>query len=555
MNVSAKMKKPLRIRDYIPKETGKESLGMILVPLLITLVISALLWYMILPPINLQSGLFWIMMILMIILYILIKGLCGVIRKQQVIVHRAFIALACVFAFFVVSAGYSAKLFHAKRYSQILKVDEGSVDLIPSAEGSSSIALMDTSSAEMLGDRKIGSLSQVVSQFNIAGYTQINYQDAPFKVAALSYDGFFKWNANKANGIPGYVIVDPVDMSADYVALKEGMKYVPSAWFSQNLHRHLRFQYPTLMFNNLHFEIDEEGNPTYVASVYEHKIGLFGGTNVIGALITDPVSGETNYYQAGSVPQWADVVYDGDLICQQYNNYAQLQHGFFNSIFSQTDCRQITTLENEDEDLYNDYGYIAKDGDIWIYTGVTSVNGDSSNIGFVLANERTSETRFISCSGADEFSAMKSAEGEVQEKRYQASFPSLINIEGSPAYIMVLKDANGLVKMYAIVNVEQYNMVATATTQAGVIEKYRHLIHGENYTPTEEIDLSSFHEETITIRKIETIVQGGDTYIYIVGEDNHIYHARYANVLGMLLKAEGDTVTILTDGEQFVLPE
>ena len=555
MNVSAKMKKPLRIRDYIPKGNGKESLGMILVPLLITLVISALLWYMILPPINLQSALFWIMLILMIILYILIKGLYGAIKKEQVVIHRAFIVLVCVLAFFVVSTGYSAKLFHAKRYSQILKVDEGSVDLIPSAEGSSSIALMDTSSAEMLGDRRIGSLSQVVSQFNISGYTQINYQDAPFKVAALSYDGFFKWNANKANGIPGYVIVDPVDMSADYVPLKEGMKYVPSAWFSQNLQRRLRFQYPTLMFNNLHFEIDEAGNPYYVASVYEHKIGLFGGTNVIGALITDPVSGETTYYQAGSVPQWADVVYDGDLICEQYNNYAQLQHGFFNSIFSQTDCRQITTLENEDEDLYNDYGYIAKDGDIWIYTGVTSVNGDSSNIGFVLANERTSETRYISCSGADEFSAMKSAEGEVQEKRYQASFPSLINIEGSPAYIMVLKDANGLVKMYAIVNVEQYNIVATAATQADVIEKYRHLIHGETYEPEPEKDYSSYQAKTITVSRMETLVQNGDTYLYIVDENNQIYHAKYADVLGMLLVDEGDTVTILTDGTEFILAE
>ena len=218
-------------------------------------------------------------------------------------------------------------------------------------------------------------------------------------------------------------------------------------------------------------------------------------------------------------------------------------------------CRQITTLENEDEDLYNDYGYIAKDGDIWIYTGVTSVNGDSSNIGFVLANERTSETRYISCSGADEFSAMKSAEGEVQEKRYQASFPSLINIEGSPAYIMVLKDANGLVKMYAIVNVEQYNIVATASTQADVIEKYRHLIHGETYEPEPEKDYSSYQAKTITVSRMETLVQNGDTYLYIVDENKQIYHAKYADVLGMLLVDEGDTVTILTDGAEFILAE
>lgn len=555
MNVSAKIKKPIRIRDHIRPISGKEGADMILVPLLITAVIAAVSWYMFLPACNLQSPGFWIWIMSLTGIYLFLKLLRSQIKKKPAVLKRAGIALIAMAAAFVLAVGYSAKIFHARRYSQILNVEEGSVELIPSAEGSSSIALMDTSSAEMLGDRKIGSLSQVVSQFNIAGYTQINYQDAPFKVAALVYDGIFKWNANKERGIPGYVIVDPVDMSADYVALKEGMKYVPSAWFNQNLFRRLRFAFPTLMFDNVHFEIDEEGDPYYVASVFEHKIGLFGGKNVIGALIADPISGEISYYPAGSVPQWADDVYDGDLICAQYNNYAQLQHGFFNSIFSQTDCRQITTLEDEEESLYNDYGYIAKDGDIWIYTGVTSVNGDSSNIGFVLANERTSETRFIPSAGADEFSAMKSAEGEVQEKRYRASFPSLINIEGSPAYIMVLKDANGLVKMYAIVNVEQYNIVATANTQAEAIEKYRHLIHGEDYEPAEEKDLSLFAEQTIVIKKIETIVRGGDTYIYIVAEDDHIYHARYADVLGMLLREEGDTLVILTDGEQFILPE
>lgn len=555
MKVSGKTKNPIRIRNFIRRDAASEGTDMILIPLLITLIAGAAAWYFILPPLNLQSPLLWIFILALMGFYLLCKALRAEIRHRPAILKRITVLLSAAAVFFALSMLYSTRLFHAKRYSSILKVEEGSVELIPPAEGSSSIALMDTSSAEMLGDRKIGSLSQVVSQFNIGSYTQINYRDEPVKVAALAYDGFFKWNANRDRGIPGYIIVDPVDMSADYVPLSEGMKYVPSACFSKDLYRHMRMAYPAMMIDNIHFEIDEDGKPYYVASVYEHTIGLFGGTSITGAIICDPCSGECTYYPAGSVPQWADVVYSGDLICQQYNDYGRLQHGFFNSIFSQTDCRQITTLEDEEESLYNDFGYIAKDGDIWIYTGVTSVNGDSSNIGFVLANERTSETRFISCSGADEFSAMRSAEGEVQEKRYTASFPSLINIEGSPAYIMVLKDAGGLVRMYAIVNVEQYNMVAVASTQNDVIEKYRHLIRGENYVPEEEKDLSSFHEESIVIARIETIVQGGDTYIYIVSSDRHIYHARYADVLGMLLKEEGDTITILTDGEQFVLSE
>ena len=186
------------------------------------------------------------------------------------------------------------------------------MESIPSVEATDAIALMDTASAERLGDRRIGSLTDVVSQFNVGEYIQINYRETPSKVAALSYDGFFKWSANRGRGVPGYVIVNPVDMSAEYVALENGMRYVPSAWFNDNLYRRIRFKYP--------FEIDEDGKPWYIASVYQKKIGWFGGLQVKGAIVADPVSGEITKYNTGEIPVFADVVFDGDLICTQYNN-------------------------------------------------------------------------------------------------------------------------------------------------------------------------------------------------------------------------------------------
>ena len=541
-----------------PKGSG----DVIAVSLAVTALVMAVIWYFALPAINLKSIGFWLFLLLGVFIYTAVKLLTGALKKKAAGIRTPFIILTALVVGLVGNLIYSSRLLHAKAYSEILQAKEADIDLIPSVSGSSSIALMDTASAEMLGDRKIGSLSNVVSQFNVGSYMQINYQEAPVKVAALQYDGFFKWNANKNKGVPGYVVVNPVDMSADYKALNEGLRYVPSAYFSQDLMRHVRFANPSLLVDNLHFEIDEEGKPWYVGSIYTHSIGLFGGKKVTGALIVDPVSGEMNRYELADVPVWADIVIDGNLICSQYNDHAQLQHGFWNSVFSQTDCRQVTSIrsvnEDGDEESYPDYGYIAKDGDIWIYTGITSLNGDSSNLGFILANERTLETNYIPCAGADEFSGMRSAEGEVQEKGYTASFPSLINVEGTPTYIMVLKDSSGLVKMYAAVNVEQYNIVATAASQAECIEKYRRLMHSEN--PEEGIDedlpdLSTYTEKTIVIRKIETIDRGGDTYIYIVDEDNHIYNAKYADVIGMILAEEGDEITILTDGTGFVLKE
>jgi len=449
-----------------------------------------------------------------------------------------------------ISALFCSPAFNATRYASILPVTESdfAADLSESV-GTDSIALMDTASAQMLGDREIGSLSEVVSQYDVSwDYTQIDRGGKPIKVAALDYAGFFKWVNNSQTGVQGYVTVDPVSMSASFHRC-EGMKYVPSAYLMEDAWRHLWFRYPTLMMDNLHFEVDEEGKPYYIASVIDKSIGLFGGHTVVGCIVLDPVTGETTRYAVEEIPRWVDVVFHGNLICEQYNWHGLYQNGFFNSLFAKKGCKQVTTYtvsENADEEdveddaPVSDYGYVAKDGDIWIYTGITSVNGDSSNIGFLLANERTGESRYYVIAGADEKSAMAAAEGEVQEKRYQASFPSLINIDGHPTYIMVLKDSGGLVKLYATVNVEQYNLVTTAPTQAECIAKYKELLGID--APTADKDEGT--GATITIASIHHIVIDGDTYIYLADAQGNLYKAKAADHENMLLLAIGDTVEV-----------
>ena len=440
-------------------------------------------------------------------------------------------------------------VFNATSYSEILKVKDSdfSVDLSESV-GTDSIALMDTASARLLGDREIGALSDVVSQFNVSyDYTQIDYNGNPIKVSALEYAGFFKWMNNNVNGIKGYVTVNPVSMSASFEK-SEGMKYVPSAFFSEDAYRYLWTEYPTLMLENLHFEIDENGKPYYVASVIEKTIGLFGGKTVSGCVVLDPVSGETQKYNVADIPKWIDVVFYGDLICEQYNWHGMFRNGYLNSMFAKKGCKQVTTYYTSDDEVdetpISDYGYVAKDGDIWIYTGVTSVNGDSSNIGFLLANERTGESRYYSIAGADEKSAMAAAEGEVQEKGYQASFPSLINIDGHPTYIMVLKDSGGLVKLYAAVNVEQYNIVTTATTQAECIKKYKTALGIENDEKQDDIK-----EKTITVASIKYIDIDGNTYIYLIDNESNIFKAKASANENMLLLNVGDKVKITYSGK------
>lgn len=453
----------------------------------------------------------------------------------------------------IIGAGIiGSTMFNATSYAKILKVNDSdfTADLSESVE-TDSIALMDTASARMLGDREIGALSDVVSQFDVSNdYIQIDYNGKPVKVSALEYAGFFKWMNNK-EGVKGYVTVDPVSMSASFEK-SEGMKYIPSAYFLDDAKRHIWLEYPTLMTENLHFEIDESGKPYYVASIVDKTISLFGGKTVSGCIVLDPVSGEIVKYDVADIPRWIDVVFYGDLICEQYNWYGMYQNGYMNSLFAKKGCKQVTTYSSEDdssdETPVSDYGYVAKDGDIWIYTGVTSVNGDSSNIGFLLANERTGESRYYAIAGADEKSAMAAAEGEVQEKGYQASFPSLINVEGNPTYIMVLKDSGGLVKLYAAVNVEQYNIVTTAATQAECVAKYKAMLGiSEVQTPTDEMK-----NITVTIASVKYIDIDGNTYIYLIDTENNIFKAKASEHENMLLLEAGDTVELSCSGSKIL---
>lgn len=452
-----------------------------------------------------------------------------------------FAAPVIILAFIILINVVGSTVFNAKKYANILTIEDKTfAEDIDESLGKESIALMDTDSARMLGDREIGSLTDVVSQFYVSNdYTQIDYLGRPIKVSPLEYGGFFKWQNNRENGTPGYISVDPVNMSASYHKY-EGIKYVSSAFFSENAERKIWMKYPTKLIRNIHFEIDEMGKPYYIGTVIDHSICLFGGTVVKGCVILDPVTGDTEYYDTADIPKWVDVVYYGDILCKQYDWAGTLGRGYMNSIISKQGCTRVTSYASDDTDEVNvDFGYVAKDGDIWIYTGITSCSGDRSNLAFLLGNERTGECHKFLVSGADEKSAMTAAEGEVQEKGYVASFPSLINVGGKPTYIMVLKDAGGLVKLYAAVNVEQYNIVTTASSQAACIKQYKKML-GLSSTDYGNAD----SDVTITISAIRYIDIDGNTYIYLIDTKNNLYRAKAADFEEMLLLKEGDKVRL-----------
>lgn len=503
-------------------------------------------YYAYFPAINIHLEIFWTTLIVVFLSLAIILGakssisqMVGRLSKKPSIKEFSWFAKLCsvlvivCVGVLIVGSALGATLFRSRAYANLLPVDKREfTEDIEQSDQVTDIALMDTESARIFGNRKIGSLSDVVSQYEIeADYTQISIKGQPMKVSELKYASFFKWWNNRNSGVPGYVQVNPVNSEAKYVKLTKPMKYVPSAYFNYNLQRHVQLTYPTKIISGYKFEVDDAGNPYYICPTMTARVGLFGGIDVNGVIICDPIDGECKYYAIGDCPSWVDSVYDGHLLTKKYNWHGMLSGGYINSIIGQKGCKQAT----------DDFGYKIIGDDVWVYTGVTSANGDQSNIGFVMMNQRTSEARYYQVSGAEEHSAMSAAEGEVQEKGYKASFPSLINVSGTPTYIMVLKDAGGLVKLYAMVNVEQYNIVATATSQTKVFEEYKTLLASDGKLETEENDLK---EDTITVQSVEYIDTDDGTMVYIKDTNHQVYKQAFKEDESLIRISAGDVLHV-----------
>lgn len=339
-------------------------------------------------------------------------------------------------------------------YSSRIDVKMGTSEDIPQVDYHK-LAVIDRDASMALGDKVMGEMDDLVSQFSVAeDYTEISYKDSIYRVTPLTYASFFKWNNNHDDGIPAYILVNSTTGKAEIVRLKDlgmdNMKYVPSAFFGENLGRHVQMNNPMAKYGEPSFEIDEKGHPYYI--IPEFNYSLFNmRKRVTGITMLDPISGDLKHYDVKDVPKWVDRVFPADLAIEEIDSYGKYQSGFINSVIGQSGVIQSSS----------GYNYLEKDGDIYLYTGITSTNSDSSNIGFLLVNLRTHKAIRIKSSGADESSAMNSAKGKVKNYGYEASFPILVNVENHPVYFMGLKDSASITKMYAMVSAEDYQKVAT----------------------------------------------------------------------------------------------
>jgi hypothetical protein len=528
--------------------------------LAVIILLAAYWWFH--PPINIHSIDTWMFIIIVVaILFVFFKARQRAFsrgtkstdknpKKTKVYKGLSYVPIVIV-VIGVLGGILSLSIIpgNASKYASILTIetDEFAEDI--QEVNYSEIPIIDRETADLLGNKEMGTIPEYVSQFEVSDlYSQINYNQTPTRVSPLVYADLFKWLMNRENGIPAYVLVDMTTQEAEIVTLEDGqgMKYTESEPLARNIDRYVQLKYPFYMFDEKSFEIDEDGNPWWICPVQQRTIGLFGGTTISRVVLCDAVTGECVDYAIEDCPSWVDRAYPSDLLLQQYNWYGKYLNGWLNSFIGQSGVVQ-TTPGTDGEEGYN---YIAKDDDVWVYTGVTSVTSDSSIIGFVLINQRTQEAHFYSVAGATETSAMSSAEGQVQNLRYSATFPILINVADQPTYFMALKDGEGLVKKFAMVDIESYQIVAVGDSVAACQNNYLELLASNGVDLPDDSAVSIGESATGVISKMTPVVLSGNSHYYVMlANSSSLYDFSVVSLPLIVTYDEGDTISFTYNNE------
>lgn len=450
------------------------------------------------------------------------------------------VATLIFFGVMIIGAVVGSALFNSgEMYNQIGTIDKKSFKDDVVEIDTSQIPIVDIDLADKLADKKLGDEVALGSKVEVGEFT--NKQQVNGKlvyVAPLNHRSFFKWNANKS-GTPGYVVVSATNMN-DVKLIKEvngkalKIKYSESAFFSDNLKRNIRNKgFRNIGLTEFSFELDEEGNPYWVVTTYKNTT-LWGNKEATGVVICDPETGECKWYSVKDTPEWVDIIQPEEFIKAQIKHYGKYVHGVFN--FSDEDklsmTEHMTTVYNE--------------GDCYYYTGMSSVGKDNGTVGFIMVDTRDKSVKFYKMVGATEEAAMKSAEGKVQNMGYTATEPIPLNISGIPTYFCTLKDNEGLVKQFAMLNIEDYSIVAVGNSIAETKRSYMNAMNnvgikfdfgdGEAYGYTKEG----------TVTRIGNNIENGETYYYFIldNDTSKLYLASYAVSEELPITREGDKVKI-----------
>lgn len=509
-----------------------------------TIVAAFLYWlvyYITLPTLSLAylDGFIYIGIGIIIIIALIVWWLL-LSKEFKKSLYAIPITVIALFIILVGGAIAGSALFNSdSMYNQIGTIDKKSFKDDVVEIDTSQIPIVDIQLADKLADKKLGDEIALGSKVEVGEFT--NKQQVNGKlvyVAPLDHRSFWKWNANKS-GTPGYVVVSATNMN-DVQLIKEvdgkeiKIKYSESAYFSDNLKRNIRSKgFRNVGLTEYSFELDDDGNPFWVVTTYKNTT-LWGNGEATGVVICDPQTGECGWYSVKDAPEWVDIIQPEEFVKKQIQNYGKYVHGVFN--FSETDELSMTEHMTT---VYND-------GDCYYYTGMSSVGKDNGTVGFIMVDTRDKSVKFYKMAGATEEAAMKSAEGKVQNMGYSATEPIPLNVSGIPTYFCTLKDNEGLVKQYSLLNIEDYSIVAVGDS---IAEAKRSYINAMNNVGVKvdfgDGEVYGYTKEGI-VSRIGSNIENGETYYYFIldNDTTKLYLASYTVSEELPITREGDNVKV-----------
>lgn len=501
-----------------------------------------------LPVIRLDfTSLFTVLSMFFIIAGILDMMLDKGDRTSKLAKNNFYIAILLIVYITVVPFIRSSPILHSRAYKNLLgevKVSNFAKDVSPVSVND--IRLVDEDMAMKLGDKKLGEIPSIGSISKLGKFHIQSVNGELYWVSPLVHRDLIKW-FNNMEGTKGYVMVsasNPQDVRLvqEVNGKKINIVYQPDAYLHQDLKRHMYLKgYVNIGMTDFNLEIDDNGNPFWVVTLYDHAVG-YSGSNAIGVATVNPQNGDIKSYDIDNAPKWIDRIQPEEFVVNQINDWGTYVKGFLNSVISE----EGVLVSTEGTSLV--YG---KDGKSYWYTGITSAGSDDSTIGFMLVNTRTKEAKLYKQPGATETAAMVSASGKVQEKNYEATFPVMYNILDKPTYVISLKDKAGLVKMIAFVSVEDYTIVGIGETKEDAFRNYREQLKSKGNKLTIE-DLTSQEVKTGVITRINSDVSEGNTYYYFTIDSNKdvifIVSSKISNEIP--ITKEGDKVKVIYEKGQ-----
>ncbi len=517
---------------------------------LLFILVAFILFYIKLPVISYGFTGFPIVLILLLIVGMVLYTKLKMTPNNKLVIVAGpnrffFIALLLLLIYvFLFPMITSLPMFRSEAYRNVLgNVKNGekiSNHIAPISLDK--IRVVDEDLAMLLGEKIIGSQPALGSQVEIGEFTIQKVNDDLYWVAPLLHTGFFKWY-NNSEGTPGYVMVSATnERDVKLVQQIDGkpikIKYQPEAFFGSRIDRHVYFSgYATVGLEDFSFEIDDKGNPFWVVTKYKKTVG-FAGNEATGVLIVNAQTGKVSDYNIENTPLWVDRIQPIHFIEKQLTDWGEYVHGYWN--FSNENKLQIT------EGMTLVYGQNHK---AYWYTGLSSVGKDESTVGFVLVDTRTKEATFYKQSGATEYAAQRSAQGKVQEKGYSVSLPIPYLINNIPTYVMTLKDAGGLVKMFAMVSISDYTIVGVGNTMRETLMSYKNVYNmADNRINPESVSAKKTIESIVT--RISSDVKNGNSFYYFtVKDDAKIFVGSSQLSSELPVTAVGDSVHLSFDAD------